>query len=229
MNSTPGQVPQPLREVLKYSVFSSSSCGKLWSKWDTYTHCGIVGEAVFSVYEQKFASGCLVKSRLWGWKIWWQIKCAGTVLLIHGLHIPAAPLRLEDWEAPWRQVMLELLGNITSLLFISQVTCESWEGFTPLKLFCLSKKYQDFSFHLCSYVVIRVSNSSLWFWGSPPLFKSQVLLPPEVLHSCFLHLQTAEHHNLWSQSQLLIFFVTAAMSFVTGIKTGIKTAMQFVC
>lgn len=154
MNSTPGWAPQPLMEVLKDSVFCSNSCGMLWSKWDMCTHCEYSGRGCNSLYEYKCVPGHLVKNRLWGWKIWWQIKCTGIVLLVDGLCIPAVPLRLEDWEVIWKQVVLKLLGNISSLLFISKVTCESLEGFILLKSFCLSKNTR---ISLSTYVPVQVS------------------------------------------------------------------------
>lgn len=197
MNPAPEWAPQPLVEVLKDSVFCSNSCGMLWSKWDTCTHCGYSGRGCIFTVWAKCAPGPLVKNGLWGWKTWFsQIKCAGTVFLING-HSNAvhscstlqvrglgSPLKVSSAQSTWEHH-----------LFAFHFPSDIWKlGRLYISKIILSfKKYQDFSFHLCSCVGTRVSISGLWFWGCPPLFMSQVLLPPGLLHGCFLDLQTADH------------------------------------
>ena len=87
-----------------------------------------------------------MNSELWGWKTRWQINCAGTVLLVDGLHVPGASSGRSAGKPPGNEKRSNYLRTLSSLVFISQVTFESWEGFTLLKLFCLSKNKSGFLF-----------------------------------------------------------------------------------
>ena len=65
---------------------------------------------MFSLCEQKCAPGCLMKNELWGWKIWWQMNCAGTVHLVNGVCVPGASSGRSAKKPPGNQKCSNYLG-----------------------------------------------------------------------------------------------------------------------